>query len=354
MENNYKRKWGDHQGQGSGNKRFKKIKSTSKKPEEFDLLSKSFLKVVFDSTPRPHFIIVPRDGVKLDGINYSQSSKLELVRAATTLISGYQQLERDSAILSIHRGHWSDQEEFHAHVCVEVEGYIQVFKQKEKDSPDKDYIKKKWKKNSKKYEKGVRSYPLKSYFKGEVKSIKEMFNKDELKSIEEMIKKKKTEKSNKEMIEKEQEKKIEEMSKEKEQEPTTEEISEVKGKVNQNPTTSENYHGYTLLYHASEPKVGFALEKKSKDKKYLDYVKTFDAMHNFAKEMEMTKRPKKKEKKNSDKGCHLCLVLGEDQHYGKFLRENSFPISIRVKVLVQFNTSVIKTRVSYLINVLVD
>ena len=277
----------EHQGYGStdryrGNyKRYRDkeelgYESKKRKYEtEFDLLpvekrSKIF-KVVFDYyTPRSHFVILPRESLHLEGRDYNElneSSRKELVKEATTLISEYQL--KGGSILSVHRGSWiTTKNKFHAHVCSDVDEFIKVFQQKKDDIPNwpiQSYVTRQWRasKNPKDYEMNVRGYPFKTYFKDEVESILKLKKKE---------------------------------------------------KAKENKKAAIGYESYTLLYHASEPRIGFIFEKGNEDKEEKNYVETLDIMNKFATENGMTNI----EGKGEDKGCHLCLVLDKSHHGKKF------------------------------------
>ena len=269
-------------GEHSSNNRFKERERYRRKEkehknqkgegEEFDLLSTAnenkIFKIVFDYyTPRPHFVILPRDGLELEGHDYSElqeTTKLELVKAATAMISEYK-LEGGSIILSIHRGAWlSNKSKFHAPICADVNQYMQVFHNKESEIPNwpnKRYVTRQWRASSDptEYEMNVMGYPFKTYFKQELKSITELKKRD------------------------------------------TGKASFIQ------PTT---YEGYTLLYHHSEPRVGFAVEKKSEDTSIAGYVQTLNVMNRFAGEHGLTNM----EGSGDDKGCHICLVLSGTRH----------------------------------------
>ena len=246
-------------------------KSKKRKDEEFDLVptakeSKIF-KIVFDYyTPRAHFVILPRDGLELEGHDYSklqEKSKLELVKAATAMISEYK-LEGGS-ILSIHRGSWITKKNmFHAHVCAEVNEFIKVFRKKEKEIPNwpsRNFVTRQWRasRDPRDYEKNVQGYPFKTYFREELQSIRELKKKDKEKGSFAL------------------------------------------------PTS---YDGYTLLYHPSEPRVGFVVEKESEDTSTAGYVQTLDVINKFAGEHGLTNM----ESSGDDKGCHICLMLTGSRH----------------------------------------
>lgn len=240
--------------------------------DEFDLVpgtkSSNLFKVVFDYyTPRPHFVILPREASELKALaDYNQLAefhKLDFVRTAKAMVDEY---KLDGAtLLSVHRGSWlSNKDMFHASVCVGVDQYIHVLHVKEQQIPDwpnKKYITKEWRasKNPRDFEKNVRGYPFKTYYNDELKSIREFITKGTV-------------------------------------------------KVSINPP--KTYEGYNLLYHSSEPRVGFSIVKSADEDSEAGYVRILDAMNKFAGENGLTDLGGR----GDDKGCHICLVLGRSDH----------------------------------------
>lgn len=255
---------------GKGQKHLRE----KEKDEDFDLLTgpnrNEIFQVVFDYyTPRSHFVILPRNGFEHIGRDYGELQrkyKLEFVNTAMAMVAEYKLGE--STLLSVHRGLWlSNKEKFHASVCVGVEEYVDVLKAKEEEIPDwpsTKYVTKEWRasKSPRDFEENVRGYPFKTYYRDELKSIRDLLTKGT-------------------------------------------------GRGSINPSTT--YEKYTLLFHSSEPRVGFAVEKTSDEASAEDYIQTLDAMSRFAGENGLTDLEGTKTDKD-DKGCHMCLALGRDNH----------------------------------------
>lgn len=242
--------------------------------EEFDLIpedkkSKIF-KVAFDYyTPRSHFVILPRDGGPgVEGNDYnnlSTETRQELVRVALAIVSGYKL--KTMATLSVHRGSWiTTKRMFHAHVCAGVEEYIKVFKEKEKQIPDwpsPRYVTKQWRasRDPRNYEANVRGYPFRTYVKEEIQDIEIMRKRFPSKD-----------------------------------KATSSALRDI-------------YDGFTVLYHPTEPRVGFAVAKQSNFTTD-DYLQVLDAMNKYAGEKDLTDM----HTKGDDKGCHLCVVFNDLNH----------------------------------------
>ena len=156
--------------------------------ETFDLIPASkkcnTFKVVFDTfTPRAHFIISPRKEAKKRNPDLDQNttqkvviSASSIVESALSMVSAYDL--KESAILSIHFGSWlTKKDELHAHICVDVEKYLTIFKgnkQRIPRWPSPEYVTKQWKASNdhNDYETNVRGYPFRIYHPNEVKDIK--------------------------------------------------------------------------------------------------------------------------------------------------------------------------------------
>ncbi|XP_015779651.1 PREDICTED: uncharacterized protein LOC107357519 [Acropora digitifera] len=223
-------------------------------------------KVNFDVfTPRPHFIILPQEensvGHDYSKLHYSQ--KLKVIKAAVELVSHYENLKH-SAILSIHCGSWKTTKHiFHAHVCVDVEEYLTIFdrnKHKIPEWPSTNFVTGQWKasNNHKDYVKNVRGYPFKTYFEEEVAAIK----------------------SN----------------------PGKKTPNESSGGDSEGPSE------FTILYHPSEPKIGFASKISSSETAFL--LKVQEALFKFATDCKLTDTSLQ----HNANGCHVCLILDKKNH----------------------------------------
>lgn len=226
-------------------------------------------KVNFDVyTPRPHFIILPHeeDSVGHDYSKLNSSEKLEVIKAAVEMVSHYTDLKH-SAILSIHCGSWiTTKDMFHAHVCVDVDEYLKIYedtKKKIPEWPSEEFVTGQWKasKNPEDYAMNVRGYPFKTYFKQEVAAIK---------------------------------------AKQGQKLP-----NESSGGDSKDPSK------FSILYHPSEPKIGFAVEKSEISISAL--FEAQEALFKFATDCKLTDISSKHE----ENGCHVCLILDEKK-YGEF------------------------------------
>lgn len=223
-------------------------------------------KVSFDYyTPRAHFIILPRKRSGTDYKSLDPEAKLKAVKAAMAMVSHYKL--QQSAILSFHFGSWiTTKDMFHAHVCTDVKEYLSVFESKKKEIPNwpsSTYVTKQWRvsKDPKDYARNVQQYPLRTYFKEEVNAIKEY-----------------------------------RLTK-----PST---STPGASAKPSPPFT------AILYHPSEPRVGFAVEKSARPKSAEALREAQDVLVQFADESKLTDM----NVRGDDNGCHVCLVLDEKTH----------------------------------------
>ncbi|XP_015770393.1 PREDICTED: uncharacterized protein LOC107348834 isoform X1 [Acropora digitifera] len=243
-------------------------------------------KVNFDVyTPRPHFIILPHER-SLVGHDYNyldNSERLKVIKAAVELVSHNTSLKH-SAILSIHTGSWiSTRDMFLAHVCVDVDDYLKIYAMKKSEIPEwpsTKFVTRQWKasRNHRDYAMNVRGYPFKTYFKQEVIAIKAN-----------------------------QRQKLPNKS---------------SGGASEVPSK------FTILYHPSEPKIGFAVEKSEisscANLKFL--LEAQEALFKFATDCKLTDMSSK----NEDNGCHVCLILNEKRHGFDDLTDSSLVGYIQV------------------------
>ena len=239
--------------------------------KQFDLLPSSkkddIFRVAFDYySPRPHFIIVPRDRKSVTNYNsLNPEEKLKIVKAAMEMVSHYN-LQK-STILSLHFGRWgTEKNNFHAHVCVDVNEYLSIFEQK-KDKipnwPSPKYVTKEWKasKDHRHYAINVQKYPFKTYFEEEVKAIKD--------------------------------------------------YRRTKPSTSTAGASAIPFPPFTaLLYHPSDPKVGFAVEKSVRPRSAEALLEAQLAIIKFADRNKLTDM----DAKDEDDGCHVCLILDEKAH----------------------------------------
>ncbi len=151
-------------------------------PEPYDLLNgkNDLFYVTFDIlTPRPHFIIKPKDWAAID-VDFAKmienqtqlQTLMEAVQSMMVVMSGY---GIKSSILSFHRGSWHTnhrERTFHAHLCVlpiDVELYLNVFAHKKEEIGTSTL----WTedKTPENYPTLVRESLKKSHFKKEVTNI---------------------------------------------------------------------------------------------------------------------------------------------------------------------------------------
>ena len=96
----------------------------------------------------------------------------ELTGAASSMISD----EIPGGTLSLHRGTWLKTQNFHAHLCVDVDHYLNVFNAMEDiipNWPNQQYVTKKWKVNDDpaSYPENVHGHLYPSYVNDEVEFI---------------------------------------------------------------------------------------------------------------------------------------------------------------------------------------
>ena len=236
--------------------------------EPFDLLPTSekcdTFMVVFDYyTPRAHFIIVPRDksGSKAPG------AKLKIVEAAMVMVSHY---NLQQSVLSLHCGKWgTDKKKSHVHLCVDVEEYLRIYDRRKDEIPNwppsEHFVNnnREWKTKEPThsgYVKNVRRYPFKTYFKDEVKAVRNYRQ-------------------------------------------TEARTSTVGPSAIPPPFTA-------ILYHLSEPRVGFAVKNCETARSAEARLHAQEAMIEVAKQYNLTDIHSQSE----DDGCHVCLVLDEKTH----------------------------------------
>lgn len=235
--------------------------------EEFDLIPANercdTLRVVFDYyTPRPHFIILPRNTAIKTYHELDQGARPKVVKAAFSIVSAECKLQ-ESAVLSLHFGSWlTTKNKFHAHICVNVREYLDIFdKNKERipDWPAEKYVTRQWRasRNPNDYAINVRGYPFKSYFREEVEAIRRYRT-----------------------------------------------SSTGVSNVSCPPPP------FTLFFHPSEPRVGFAVEKTKKPCSCESLFEALEAMISCAEKNNLTDINAKLE----DDGCHVCLVLDGKSH----------------------------------------
>ena len=213
-------------------------------------------------TPRAHFMILPcNPKERYDKL--SEEDQLKVIKLAMSMVSEYN-LQK-SAILSLHFGSWlSTPSKFHAHICVDVEDYIQIVRNNEeiisKHLPPLER-RNKWKKgkNLKDYDKNVRGYPFQTYFEKEVGAIEEHCQKPSGAS-----------------------------------------------KITCLPP---------FFIHKSEPRVGYVVERSDEPEDHK--FKALKEMIEYADTKNLT--TVKAEGENN--GCHVCLVLDEKSH-GKSILVN--------------------------------
>jgi hypothetical protein len=162
-------------------------------------------------------------------------------------------------ILSIHRGSWLSKVtyEFHAHLCVDVDPYLEVFKNEKhniscsaENWPNLNYV------NPNSYPSKVHGYPSKSYHITEVKEIEKLqltLQAPNLPKVDEQL-------------------------------------------------------GMEVILHRSHPKIGFV------GKKTIPLENVVWAIEQFAQELGLTISKLDDDKCYYD-GCHVCLYLGS----GKFI-----------------------------------
>ena len=220
--------------------------------------------VTFDFySPRAHFIIVPRRMFPAPE-NYNaldRTTRLRIVAAAKAMVSHYE-LEK-SAILSVHFGSWlTTKDRFHVHVCVDLDDYLRVFETKEDEIPEwpsRKYVTRQWKarQDPNYYEINVRGYPFKTYFKEELADIRKL---------------------------------------------KSQHLSSTEALAVAQPLC--------ILYHPSEPKVGFAVDESKKSNTDEFLLEVQEAIIDFANTSNLTNI----HAKDGHSGCHMCLILDGKAH----------------------------------------
>ena len=240
--------------------------------ELFDLLPSTkkcdTFRVAFDYySPRPHFIIVPRDRKSIANyLSLYPEAKLKIVKAAMEMVAHYKL--QQSAILSLHFGSWgTEKHKFHAHCCVDVETYLSIFEKKENEIPNwpsPKYVTREWKasRDHRHYAINVQQYPFKICFKYELKDIKQYRQ--------------------------------------------TKSLSMRAADACAIPPPPFT----AILYHLSEPKVGFAVEKSIRLRSGEALLEAQQAIIKFAEQSKLTNTYAEDE----NDGCHVCLVLDEKAH----------------------------------------
>ena len=142
---------------------------------EFDLLNgeNNLFYVTFDIlTPRPHFLILPRKeaNINRDFGEMKIQEIQELIKVARIVMERY---KIPSGTLSFHRGSWFSPKAktFHAHICVDVTLYSELFRQKKDQVKSRFWSPKITREN---YLDLVLEYHTKSDFEKEVATTKRL------------------------------------------------------------------------------------------------------------------------------------------------------------------------------------
>ena len=221
----------------------------------YDLLpvhkKNDIFRVTFDLyTPRPHFILLPKPGVKDMSKDHSLTpeQRQQLIVTAREMLASS---NISSGTLSIHRGSWISKKSrtAHFHLCVDVTNYLRIFEAKRHTDffswfKNNDCANHWMRKIGRSYARNVEEYPQKTYHGEDVENI-----------------------------------------------------SDIIGKVG----ISENTEN--LVYHRKHPKIGFPGNGTAEDLKNI-LIK----MEEYAVLKELTIR----DSKDENYGCHLCLNLGSD------------------------------------------
>ena len=232
------------------------MQKTSTSVYQFGLLWDTNLKlrVNFDCyTARPHFIIVSDDLSITTYQALCDDQKKKVIELAL-LMATKDELKGSRAVLSQHSGSWySSKHNYHAHLCVESGKYLNILE----DNLEKLKF---WPKHL-------------SYDKIEKYPDREDEKKKEVTKIQEIIKDKGS------------------------------------------PEATEEAHNvtmgnYSVLFHLSEPRVGFVVEESEKPAGCNDLLDVQKEMMRYASENVLTKDDVDKDYQ----GCHVCLVLDGQKH----------------------------------------
>ena len=222
----------------------------------FSLMREGKFRVNFDCfTARPHFIIVPEEDSSIKTYQaLCDDQKKQVIDLALQMITEYK-LKESRAVLSQHSGSWySSKHNYHAHLCVESEEYLRIV--------NENLGKLKFWPESLPFDK-IKKYPE-----------REDEKKKAVKKIEEIIDKKSTK------------------------------VTVEAHDVTEGP--------YDVLFHLSEPRVGFAVNKERKPDDRNAWLNVQKDLMLFASGNDLTKV----DVKDDDHGCHVCLVL-DGQNHGK-------------------------------------
>lgn len=171
---------------------------------------------------------------------------------------------QESAILSLHCGKWgTDKKKSHVHLCVNVEVYLRIYDRRKDEIPNwslAHYVNKEWKAKEpthSSYMKNVRQYPFKTYFKDELEDVRNY-------------------------------------------RLTRARTSTV------GPLAIPSPPFTAILFHPSEPRVGFAVKDCETATSAEARLHAQEAIVEFARQHNLTD--------SRDDGCHVCLVLDEKAH----------------------------------------
>lgn len=261
--------------------------------ENFDLLPRQYkngiFRVSFDFyTPRPQFIIMPRDveAINAEFAAMTAEQTCILLEAVENTLSCFR---LPSAILSVHRGSWKSRaaKSFHCHLCVEVDQYLALFERKKKKIPDWPsvaYVTRQWvwNKDPRSYAQNVRGYPYKSTFKDDISAILQLIRV----SIPQQGNPSHSSHDN---------------------DKACSPSSELGGAVNshhENKLCSLfGCNVIRVVYHPSHPKIGFVGKQENS---LYDLHEILWTMENYARLRGLTDT----ETEDKNYGCHLCLYFG--------------------------------------------
>lgn len=225
-------------------------------------------KTLFDlPTPRPHFIFKRRKQIEcknqllkfLDSTNEQEIK--DLLQVASKFTHKNDNISSDDVIFSLHTGFFCSSDEFHAHLCVNTDAYLECFKS---NKPDEIKFRptKQW--DIKDFNKDIKTAYIENVlnFESKTKIKYSKYKLDDIMKLE-------------------------------------------KNKINYNyensAVKSTCFQGIDIILHEFEPKVGFKCNEKKKTDIEQFYI-VLQAMKDFAIQ---------KGYFDKSKGSHLCLYINK-------------------------------------------
>ena len=254
----------------------------------YDLLpvhkKNDIFRVTFDLyTPRPHFILLPKPGVKDMSKDHSLTpeQRQQLIVTAREMLASW---NISSGTLSIHRGSWISKKSptVHFHLCVDVTNYLNIYRAKKVTDffswfgNQRSYNR--WKRKFEhRYEKDVEEYPREKYHGDAVDEINRIIANEQSTSESTIGNEQSTSEST-----------------------IGNEQSTSESAIGNEQSTSENTENL-VYWHRKHPKIAFPGNGTAEDLENI-LIK----MQEYAESNILTNS------EDENCGCHLCLNLGSD------------------------------------------